>query len=98
MFFLELSCFFDDPAGIDNFRAIEHRLNSCEWAYFVPGNVGSSRIRQRTSVSYIGKWIILLLSHQGRPILTLDCNFPIVKSTVSVNEISVFQGVRRCKN
>ena len=52
-------------------------LHICKQAYFAPGDMGSLEIRQRTHISYIGKWKLSLLSHQGRPILTYVYNFPL---------------------
>ena len=39
--------------------ALEHRLNSCgTWVYLLWWHVGSSQIRDRTHMSWIGRWIL----------------------------------------
>ena len=39
--------------------------------------MGSLEIRQKIHISYTGRWKLLLLSHQGGPILIFDYIFPL---------------------
>ena len=57
-------------------QALEHRFHNCgEWAYFAPGNVGSSQVKQEL----LSHWQVESFATEpaGKTYLTFDYSFPL---------------------